>query len=351
MFLGLGTGVTSRSAAEDANLRVDAVELLPEVISASADFSAVVSERENPRLRLLPADARRFVRTAPDSYDVIVADDFHPARSGSGALYTVEHFVAVRERLMAGGVFCQWLPLHQMDLPTLRSVLRSYTSVYPRAWAMLATNSLHTPVLGLVARRDGERIDVGAVRERLRSLQMPRSAAEFGIADDLALLGSFIAGPTSLAKFAGGAPLNTDDHSVVSYLAPRITYAPTSAPRERLFELLANVDSDPAELLAETAEADWSRRLVAYWEARDQYLLSGRNVHPSSDVHAMLAQVREPLLAVLRISPDLRPAYDPLLQMAGALARSDSVVRDLLTQLMEQQPARTEAAEALRAIP
>ena len=245
LFLGLGTGVTSRSAAEDANLRVDAVELLPEVISASADFSAVVSERENPRLRLLPADARRFVRTAPDSYDVIVADNFHPARSGSGALYTVEHFVAVRERLMAGGVFCQWLPLHQLDLPTLRSVLRSYTSVYPRAWAMLATNSLHTPVLGLVARRDGERIDVGAVRERLRSLQMPRSAAEFGIADDLALLGSFIAGPTSLAKFAGGAPLNTDDHSVVSYLAPRITYAPTSAPRERLFELLPTSTAIP----------------------------------------------------------------------------------------------------------
>ena len=36
---------------------------------------------------------------------------------------------------------------------------------------------------------------------------------------------------------------------------------------------------------------------------------------------AMLAQVREPLLSVLRISPDFRPAYDPLLSMAAALAR------------------------------
>ncbi len=36
LFLGLGTGVTARSAAEDLNLRVDAVELLPEVIAASA---------------------------------------------------------------------------------------------------------------------------------------------------------------------------------------------------------------------------------------------------------------------------------------------------------------------------
>ncbi len=65
----------------------------------------------------------------------------------------------------------------------------------------------------------------------------------------------------------------------------------------------------------------------------------------------MLAQVRDPLLSVLRISPDFRPAYDPLLQMAGALARSDSAgARDLLMQLASQQPARPEAAEALRAL-
>jgi spermidine synthase len=289
------------------------------------------------------------VRTAPDAYDVIVADNFHPARSGSGALYTVEHFAAVRERLSTGGLFCQWLPLHQMDLPTLRSVVRSFTSVYPRAWAMLATNSLDTPVLALVARRDGERIELQQVRERLRALQMPRPVADFGIVDDLALLGGFIAGPTSLAAFAADARLNNDDHPVVSYLAPRITYAPDSTPRDRLFELLADVDSDSTDLLTDTGDSAWNQRLAAYWEARDRYLLSGRGVHPSRDVNEMLAQVREPLLTVLRISPDFRPAYDPLLQMAGALARSDTAgARDLLTQLALRQPARPEAAEALR---
>jgi spermidine synthase len=216
---------------------------------------------------------------------------------------------------------------------------------------MLATNSLDTPVIGLVARRDGERIELEGVRERLRNLRMPRSAAEFGIVDDLALLGSFIAGPDSLSKFAEGAPLNTDDHAVVSYLAPRITYAPTSAPRDRLLELLANVDNDSGELLAGATDAGWNSRLAAYWRARDRYLESGRNVQPTFDVRDMLAQVREPLLAVLRISPDFRPAYDPLLQMAGALASSDSAgARELLMQLASRQPDRPEATEALHAL-
>jgi spermidine synthase len=63
----------------------------------------------------------------------------------------------------------------------------------------------------------------------------------------------------------------------------------------------------------------------------------------------MLAQVREPLLSVLRISPDFRPAYDPLLRMATALGRSDvAAARALLIELQQAQPARPEAARALR---
>jgi spermidine synthase len=350
LFLGIGTGVTSRSAAEDAALQVDAVELLPDVIAASNYFAKAFGEGANPRLRMLTADARRFVRVTNEHYDVIVADNFHPARSGSGALYTVEHFAAVRERLAPAGVFCQWLPLHQLDLGTLRSIVRSYLEVYPHGWAMLATNSLETPVLGLVARRDGEGLRLGELRQRLVTARFSRSLEEFGIGDDLALLGSFIAGPVSLAKFSNGAPLNTDDHPVVTYLAPRITYAPDSLPRDRLLELLGQVQNEPANLLV-PGDAEWQRRLAAYWQARDRYLELGRDVRPTFDVREMLAQVREPLLSVLHISPDFRPAYDPLLRMAYGLAPSDSsAARELLTQLVREQPARPEAAEALRAL-
>ena len=65
----------------------------------------------------------------------------------------------------------------------------------------------------------------------------------------------------------------------------------------------------------------------------------------------MLAQVREPLLSVLRQSPDFRPAYDPLLAMATALSRSNvSAARTLLTELTQIQPARSEALQALTLI-
>jgi spermidine synthase len=75
---------------------------------------------------------------------------------------------------------------------------------------------------------------------------------------------------------------------------------------------------------------------------------SGRDVRPSADVQVMLDQVREPLLSVLRISPDFRPAYDPLVRMASALSRTDVIrARALLTELAETQPSRPEARLAL----
>ncbi|HKE46280.1 MAG TPA: fused MFS/spermidine synthase [Steroidobacteraceae bacterium] len=350
LFLGLGTGVTAAAAAEDPELRVDAVELLPEVIEASEYFTRLLpGDTRRPHLHLMSADARRFVRAARERYDLIVSDNFHPARSGSGALYTAEHFRAVRERLAGGGVFCQWLPLHQLDLETLRSIVRTFLSVYPDGRALLATNSLETPVIGLIALNDAKPFDIRSLRERLARDASPLGPAEVGIDDDLALLGSFVSGPSALARFAGDAPLNTDDRPIVAYRAPRITYAPDSLPRDRLIAFVHEVDIRPGELLAAPYDPAWAARLAAYWSARNRFLEVGRDVQPTADVQRMLAQVREPLLSVLRISPDFRPAYDPLLRMAVALAPIDAAAaRDLLTELEQLQPSRPEAAAALR---
>jgi spermidine synthase len=237
--------------------------------------------------------------------------------------------------------------LHQLDLDTLRSIVRSYMTVYPQGSAVLATLSLDTPTIGLISRRDGEPFDLKQVRQRLGGAET-FGANDFGIVDDLSLLGSFIAGPHFLTQFSTGAPLNTDDRPIVAYRAPDIAYAPNSTPRDRLAELLRDAQIDPAELLVEN-DGDWSTRLTAYWKARNQFIAAGRNVTPSADVREMLAQVRKPLLNVLHTSPDFRPAYDPLLRMAAALTRVDGdAARSLLSELQQAQPARPEAGELLR---
>jgi spermidine synthase len=234
----------------------------------------------------------------------------------------------VRGRLAPQGLFCQWLPLHQLDLDTLGSITAAFLQAFPDGAAVLASNSLDTPTVGLVGRAGATRFQPGRARAEL--------ATRFGLGDDFALLGSFIADNAALRRLAADAPPNTDDRPWVAYRAPRVTYAPDAAPRDRLLALLDTVRVDMATLLTAPELAD---RLNAYAQARRDYLDLGRRTTPSADPAVMLARVGAPLLAVLRRSPDFQPAAEPLRRLAQALAARDpAAAREWLASLARIRP-------------
>lgn len=200
---------------------------------------------------------------------------------------------------------------------------------------------------------EGDHTTLTAQRQRLANAAGPKRSVDCGVEDGYALLKNFVASPSALARFAGNAGANSDDRPVVAYIAPRITYAPEAAPGDRLVALLQRLNIDSTDLLTATLSKPAGRaaahRLEAYWAARTQFIVAGLQVRPAASAQALLAQVRNPLLAVLRTSPDFRPAYDPLLRIASSLARSDPhAARAVLTDLAQIQPAWPEAGLALR---
>ena len=342
LFLGLGTGFTAAAAASDARVQVDAVELLPEVIAAAEFFArAPGAPQAAMPMRWLAADARRFVQAGDDRYDVIVADLFHPARNGAGTLYTVEQFAAVRARLASGGLFCQWLALHQMELGTLRSIVAAFLQVYPQGVAVLASNSLDTPVLGLLARPDMPRFDAEAplvplTEDSAAAWQQARLRARLD--DEFGLLGSLLAGPAALRQFAQGAVINSDDRPQVVHSAPWDTYAPQTTPRQRLLGLIQALQPQAADLLTDPASPA-AQRLQAYWSARQTYLELGMQVQPDSDLVQTLTRLQNPLLALLDLSPEFTPARDALNAMASGLAQRDPERAHRLRVVLQAKPA------------
>jgi hypothetical protein len=160
-------------------------------------------------------------------------------------------------------------------------------------------------------------------------------------------VGVVVGEPIAEPSFAGDAAPNRDDRPVVAYTAPRTTYAPQSRPRDRLLDWLAELGVDEVE----AATGLDPERLAAYRRARNAFLLAGREVPPIADPVAMLARIGGPMLAVVAASPDFRPAYDPLVALATAAAdRAPEQARRVLTELVRLQPARPEAALALRRI-
>ncbi|WP_088344887.1 MULTISPECIES: fused MFS/spermidine synthase [Rhodomicrobium] len=350
LFLGIGTGGTFAGAADFPGLRADGVELVPEILPLLRYFEPATGDLTRaPGLHLAVADARRYVQATPERYDVVIADLFHPARDGSGSLYTQEHFAAIRARLAEDGLFCQWLPLHQLDLETLAVIVRTFQSVFPDASAYLAHYSLQTPLLALIGGRKPLRVTADALERRLAEPALRQKLAALRLDTPYALLGTFAAGADDLHAFAGNGPLNTDDRPLVAFHAPSTVYRPMGPPSERLLALIDRFKPQPGQILGSTTSGDLTARLAAYWEARNQFLKAGIGVDPTQDIRKMVERVRQPLLAAVQKSPDFDPAYMPLLSLASALAGVDrDGARRLLTDLANANPAREEAKSLLR---
>ncbi len=351
LFLGLGTGATFVAAAEHPELRATAVELLPELLPVLTHFGTSREDVEqHPNLNLVSADARRFVASSRELYDVIVADVFHPARDGAAALYTQEHFAAIRERLDKDGLFCQWLPLFQIDLTTLRSIVHTFVTTFPDAQMHLAHFSLGQPIIGLVGRRTPYRFEAGYLRKRRVEAALATELASVRLNNDFALLGGYLAGGNELAKFAQGAALNTDDHPAVAWSAPHFLFATPEPAYIRLLALVDALNARPDGLL-DTMQVDAAtvQRFAAYWKARDEYLRIGVDVTPTNNTRRMLEQIGQPLMRLVEASPEFSPAYLPLVQMAVELSATDPLVSKALLQRLEMAaPDRSEATEARR---
>ena len=353
LFLGLGTGVTLAAATDQPGLMVDGVELVPEILPLLPLFNRAAGDlAARPNVRLHVADARRYVRAAPGQHDLVVADLYYPAVDGAGALYTREHFEAIRGRLAPGGVFCQWLPLHQLSLDTLRLITRTFLQAFPDGSAWMANFSVETPLVALVGSASPQAYGPGWFRQRVQDAGFRALVQDNGLTGDLGLFGLYLAGAESLAQFAGPGPVNTDDRPLVTFRAPGATYAAQETPAARVAQLVGLLQPRPEDLLDRRASPAVSAQLAAYWQARDAFLRLGaaeraRGEQPDSP-SGVIARVAPALLGIVRTSPAFDPAYEPLLAMARSLNRSDpaSAAR-LLRDLDAAAPARPEARRLL----
>ena len=346
LFLGVGTGATLIGGAMAPGVEAQGVELSSEVVELLPWFANETQRVPTPKVAV--ADARRYVVADRATYDVVVADLFHPALDGSGALYTTEHFAATRERLAPGGLFCQWLPLYQLDLPSLRAIIRSFLEAYPNASSWLNHYSVRTPMLALVGRRDEGALDVEALSARLDDSAMAAVARPLGFGAPIDLLGQYLGGPRALAGFAGEGPRNTDDAPFVIFDARRNVRALTAPPWTSLLAVIREISPDARELLPEERDGGLRERLASYWRARNHFLEVGAALPGDPRGRALVDAAAPGLLATLRISPEFEPAYAPLIGMARSLIALDrDEGADLLRRIDAAAPQRRLAREML----
>ncbi|MEM7542949.1 MAG: fused MFS/spermidine synthase [Pseudomonadota bacterium] len=345
LFLGVATGITSGAGLLHNELKIDAVELSPEVLQAIPFFNKQNGRlKDSSRVDLHNADARRFIRTSEQKFDVIVGDLFQPARDGAGLLYTAEHFASVRERLNENGMFCQWLPIYQMDIELVRVITGTFLAVFPHVEAWLGNIGTDYPVVALIGSNTIRNVDTEQLRRRMAKPALAGHLARSAIRGPVQLLGHQIADHQTLTDFSKNTPLNTDDFPVVLFRAPSFTFRrvpsyTTLVALQNAFEaeksIAQNRNSYPEDLAVEVD------RFVG---ARDEYLqgLVAINEGQEATGHARL-------LGAVKQSDKFTLAYAQVVNLAiRAAAGQPERATKMLEDLRDAQPTTPIANRVLR---
>jgi hypothetical protein len=208
---------------------VDCVEIEAAVPGAAEHFrSENRGVLDNSRFRLILDDARSWLRVAPVHYDVIVTDCTNIQYRSNGDLYTVEYFRSMQERLNPKGVAAAWVPANGIREDDLKTLLRSFRTVYPHTsiWYM---NTLPTDFLIVVGSPSALSIDGARLAERMNAPGVREDLQAVGFSDPCRLLYTFLAGEERVATYLEPGPINTDDRPILSYSTYGATFQSTIA--------------------------------------------------------------------------------------------------------------------------
>jgi spermidine synthase len=222
LVVGFGAGVTAGTFLAYATVeRVVICEIEPLIPQKVAGYF----RKENydvlndPRVEVVYDDARHFVLTSTDKFDVITSDPIHPWVKGAAALYTREYFELVKRHLKPGGLVTQWVPLYESTMDVVKSELATFFSVFPDG--ILWVNDREDGAdLVLLSQVDPAPIDVDAMVERFNgNAKAAASLREVGFMSAIDLMSSYSGRGSDLAAWLNGAAVNTDRDLRLQYLA------------------------------------------------------------------------------------------------------------------------------------
>jgi spermidine synthase len=219
LLVGFGSGMTASALVGYPELeRLDVVEIEPAVVGAAPLLAQLNrSVLLDPRVHVTFDDARNFLFTTRENYDLIISEPSNPWIAGVATLFTSEFYAAARGRLAPYGVFVQWMQAYSLYPEDLRMLFATFLTEFHGATLWHGD----APDLILMAPSPPS----GEILQRAQTLYgLPRlrdDFAQLGMEEAAGLFGFYLLDDAGLRKFSSGAQINTDDQTLLEYHAPR----------------------------------------------------------------------------------------------------------------------------------
>jgi spermidine synthase len=225
LVVGFGAGVTAGTFVLYPGIkRIVICELEPLIPKSIGPYFT----KENydvlhdPRVQIVYDDARHFILTTKEKFDIITSDPIHPWVRGAATLYTKEYLDLAREHLNPGGVMTEWVPLYESHTDAVKSEMATFLDAFPGGTVWANNEDGQGYDLVMLGQPGPTHIDVAAVSKRLEDPANARIAAslqEVGITSLFDLFGSYAGERADLAPWLAGAQINRDRNLKLQYIA------------------------------------------------------------------------------------------------------------------------------------
>ena len=168
--IGFGAGVSAGTFTRYPGIqKITVCEIEPVIPPASTRYfaDADYDVLHNPRTHIVYDDARHYLLTTNEKFDIIASDPLDVFVKGTAALYSKEYFEAVKQHLNPGGMFSLYVPLYETDEPTIRSELETFFQAFPNASIWSNTRDGQGYDMVFMGQVEPLKINLDEVEERL----------------------------------------------------------------------------------------------------------------------------------------------------------------------------------------
>jgi spermidine synthase len=250
--IGFGAGVSAGTFTRYPSVKsITICEIEPVIPPNSTYFFGQQNYdvKDDPRTKIVYDDARHFLLTTTEKYDIIASDPLDVFLKGTAALYSKEYFDVVKQHLNPGGYFTLYVPLYETSEPTIKSELLTFFDAFPNGtiWANNRDGAGYDMVF--MGQVEPFKIDVDAAQDRLRRPDYDKvraSLVDIDVHSLPDLLSVYTGNATDLDPWIRGAVINHDGDLKLSYLAG---WGINSQIADQLYKDMIQYRHDPTNML------------------------------------------------------------------------------------------------------
>ena len=265
LIVGVGAGVTAGALSIHPEVeRIVICEIEPMVPRSARAYFGNENHHvfDDPRVQLVFDDARHFLQTTREKFDIITSDPIHPWVRGAATLYSLEYLTLAKNHLTPGGVVTQWIPLYETDERSVKSEIGTFAAVFPDTTLWNPDMLEEGYDLVALGRAQESPIVEGEMQKRIDAaprLKQSLDAILLRSAGDI--LSTYAGRGRDLAPWLADAEINRERHLRLQYLAG---LAANTDNRYGIFQAILNYRRYPADLFV--ASADIEARLRSWYD-------------------------------------------------------------------------------------